>query len=444
MTRPGWRHVPRPNVNYQAHDHDALKAMTDPADVGTAQKVADEWKNLGAELRQAGIAIQEAVVGSEASWTGPAGDAMRSRLREVAEWSVQSGKHFSAASTAISGQVDAAEFAQTTMPKPVPYDPGQMYRDAFPNPFKMVALTWEIPQRYAEHTAAHQEAVRVVERRDLLMTASAAAVPAFSAPPELPDGTTEPPDRDSVEGRGQWGVTNSHGGRDGYPRPSTKPGDQVGGSSDRTGGGGRDGGSGGSERPGPTGTQPPGGGPGGPSGPGNPGRPGNPGGPDAGTNPDRFAPPSGGGLPTGPDLVNGVRPGPVDASTGGHPNGLSGGFTPGGYDPGAAARSGGLSGRGGAGGGASGGAGGAHGSGERGGAARTGVGTPAAEAAAGRAGSGPAGGRSGAMGMGGAGAGTRGQGEEDDEHTRAAYLLEADPDSIFGTDERTVPPVIGG
>ncbi|MDI5982536.1 hypothetical protein QDK53_40500, partial [Amycolatopsis magusensis] len=44
---------------------------------------------------------------------------------------------------------------------------------------------------------------------------------------------------------------------------------------------------------------------------------------------------------------------------------------------------------------------------------------------------------------GGGGGGGRGQGGEDGEHRRASYLEEADPDAIFGTDERTAPPVIG-
>jgi hypothetical protein len=39
--------------------------------------------------------------------------------------------------------------------------------------------------------------------------------------------------------------------------------------------------------------------------------------------------------------------------------------------------------------------------------------------------------------------GGKGEGSEDSEHARAAYLTEADPDSIFGSDERTTPPVIG-
>lgn len=46
-------------------------------------------------------------------------------------------------------------------------------------------------------------------------------------------------------------------------------------------------------------------------------------------------------------------------------------------------------------------------------------------------------------GMGGmGGAGAHG-GEEDKEHTRASYLVEADPDEAFGANTATAPPVIG-
>lgn len=44
----------------------------------------------------------------------------------------------------------------------------------------------------------------------------------------------------------------------------------------------------------------------------------------------------------------------------------------------------------------------------------------------------------------GAGPGGRGRGVEDEEHQRASFLEEPDPEAIFGTDERTPPPVIGG
>ena len=50
-----------------------------------------------------------------------------------------------------------------------------------------------------------------------------------------------------------------------------------------------------------------------------------------------------------------------------------------------------------------------------------------------------AGGASGPMG----GAGHRGEGDEDGEHQRPDFLIEPDPDALFGTDQRTTPPVIG-
>ncbi|EHY89816.1 hypothetical protein SacazDRAFT_02929, partial [Saccharomonospora azurea NA-128] len=43
----------------------------------------------------------------------------------------------------------------------------------------------------------------------------------------------------------------------------------------------------------------------------------------------------------------------------------------------------------------------------------------------------------------GGGAGKGGQGGEDAEHQRPTYLVEADPDDVFGTSQRTAPPVIG-
>jgi hypothetical protein len=56
---------------------------------------------------------------------------------------------------------------------------------------------------------------------------------------------------------------------------------------------------------------------------------------------------------------------------------------------------------------------------------------------------GSAAGRGGSGGMGGAPRG-KGEDEEDKEHERPAYLVEGDPESAFGSDQMTAPPVIGG
>ncbi|NKQ58148.1 hypothetical protein HFP15_35345 [Amycolatopsis sp. K13G38] len=107
------------------------------------------------------------------------------------------------------------------------------------------------------------------------------------------------------------------------------------------------------------------------------------------------------------------------------------------------------------GGGAAGGSGGAYGSGSgsggstgsgalTGGKATGGVAAEAGAAgAASRAGAAGAAGRGGASGMGGMGHGGKGQGGDDEEHQRPSWLVEEDPEGIFGTDEKTAPPVIG-
>ncbi|SDD44870.1 hypothetical protein [Actinokineospora iranica] len=68
------------------------------------------------------------------------------------------------------------------------------------------------------------------------------------------------------------------------------------------------------------------------------------------------------------------------------------------------------------------------------------AGAAAADAAAGRGGAGGRGAGGAPMGGGGGG---RGQGGEDEEHASPSFLQEHDPDSVFGTDEITAPPVIG-
>lgn len=70
-------------------------------------------------------------------------------------------------------------------------------------------------------------------------------------------------------------------------------------------------------------------------------------------------------------------------------------------------------------------------------------GAAAAESAAARGGASAAARGAGGMPMGAAGGG-RGKGSEDDEHQRASYLQENDPDAVFiGDLGKTTPPVIG-
>jgi len=175
---------------------------------------------------------------------------------------------------------------------------------------------------------------------------------------------------------------------------------------------------------------PPGSGPGGPGGP-FPGEPGFPGpGGFGNLPPDEENQPGG---PGGfnqfgePSFADGMGPGGFGGQggfggPGGGPGGFGGAGGPGGPSP--------------LGTGASGGAGGSGGPGS---------GNSGVAGFGGEEGFGP-GGMGGAPGGSGGpmGAGRGAKGDEDSEHKTAEYLQEADPDAIFGTDQMTVPPVIGG
>jgi hypothetical protein len=145
------------------------------------------------------------------------------------------------------------------------------------------------------------------------------------------------------------------------------------------------------------------------------------------------------------DLARATRT-PVDVG------GLGG---PGGGSPGGGAPGGGLPAMGGFGAVGSGGAGNGSGGAMRGdrstgggrgfgphGSPGAGAGTRGGAPANGFGGAGRQGGRGGGFGGAPMGAGV-GRGDEDLEHQRPEYLIEADPEGVFGTDEPTAPPVIG-
>ncbi|HJQ48210.1 MAG TPA: hypothetical protein VJ870_18095 [Amycolatopsis sp.] len=114
--------------------------------------------------------------------------------------------------------------------------------------------------------------------------------------------------------------------------------------------------------------------------------------------------------------------GPVGSGGVGSGGGSAGGYGGGGASSGASTGSGALTG------------------GKATGAVGAEAGAAGAAAKAGAAGASGTAGRGGMSGMGG---GHGGKGGEDEEHQRPSYLIEEDPDSLFGTDEKTAPPVIG-
>ncbi|WP_139320442.1 hypothetical protein [Saccharomonospora sp. CUA-673] len=358
--------------------------------------------------------------------------AARTYMQNLGQWSRTNSEQAQLASEGVYGQANAAETAKNSMPEPVETHGlmGDFGTAMKSNPVNPIGAFQEAMEKREQADAAHQEAARVMTTYDKNLYEVASKQPAFSPPPEFAGGN----------------------GGDGGGFPGTGvvniPGDANTTSASGYGGG-------------PAGgapVVPGGGGPGNVSGPagGNPGvmptptpMPGNSTGQgQVGTGPGGANAPAA-RMPTGtPGAGAGFGGmGPVGPVAGG---GAAGGNTPYNSKLGRPAAAGGFgptgSGSGSAAGaakGAAGAAGGAPGAGSGSGAAKPGMGGAGAGPGAAAAAGGGARGAGGAGMMGGAGARPNQQGGDEEEHQRPSWLVEADPDSLFGTDQRTAPPVIG-
>lgn len=395
-----------PSSHYQANSHDELKAMvTDDVNPDAIGAVGELWINAGNQMAEFQGDVAKAITDSQADWRGKGGDAARTFMAGIGNWIGQAGQSAQLAGTQTQRYAAAVATAKNSMPEPVKFDVDQANAELNQtiDPAEYTKKYNEFMAQYQVQQDAHQQAVQVVGSYDANI-GGASTMPAFAPPPAMTgDGSgtdqpkVEPGDRDRFNpqqpnpqgGDRIGGLTNTGTvGNQGIVTPTKPP--AIGGQPPGTGTTGQ------GHSPGRGGNQS-----------------GNPGNPDLGNPGGMPMPP--GFLPVGGDFSRG----------GGGGTGGRGGF--GGGGSGAGGRSGlgpggGVGGRGGA-----------------------GVGALAAEQAAGRGGAGGVGGRgaSGMGGMGGLGAG-RGQGGEDQEHERPSYLVEPDPDSTFGTDEVTAPPVIGG
>ncbi|RZS44918.1 PPE family protein [Herbihabitans rhizosphaerae] len=403
-----------PASNYMAVQHPELKQrINQNVDPSSVRESGDNWITTGNALVDFQTDVKSAITQSETGWRGSAGNQARQYFAEIGTWVGKTGTAANLAGTQMQSQADALQTAKTNMPEPIHYDVNEAntrIRNAPP------AEAWNVYYKeldtYNKHVEAHQRAATTMTQYDSALGGT--KMPAFTQPPALFSGGG------GKESTGRTASTTSSG----TGAPTVNRGG-PGGSSSGTPGTGSGGGSGTNPPPNVGGNQPgPVVGSGGtgttdpslhnPSGPPNVNTGPNIGGGNQNQNlagaPPMMGPMGPGGM-GGDDSERG-RGGRGFGPGGSGNRGFGPGGSPAGPGSGAGARPGGMPGAGMAGpGGVAGGRGGGAGRGGMGG-----------------------------MPMGGAGA----QGDEDQEHQRPTYLVEADPDALFGTDEKTAPPVIGG
>jgi hypothetical protein len=406
-----------PNADYKGSDHTQLKAYLDSnLNVDQVSEVSTAYHEVHKVFEKFGTSMNTAVNASKGTWEGSAATNAQSYFTSLGKWSDANGQNAKLASETIYDQGQAASTAKNSMPAPIPFSwTDEMKNWATSNPFSLPDNVDKSIQKQKDSQAAHDEAAGVMSTYDKNLYEAASKQPAFAPPPSFSTG-------------GGTGDPTGGGDKTGINTPSSV--DMPGSSSVNTPGGSNN----------FTGGNVPG----------------------ANITPHISGPGSTTGaglLPAGTTTPSGFQPGAVPGGSSSNPNTSMGGGMPmspmpmggggmgfGGDEAYNSKLGGGGGGRGSGAGFGPGGSGGATGAGAASGAARPG-GIGAAEAAAGRGmgglGAGGAGGRGTGAGGGGMGRGQKGEGDEDTEHSRPTYLVEGDPDEVFGTDMRTAPPVIG-
>jgi hypothetical protein len=405
-----------PNADYKGTDHTQLQAFLESnLNVEQVSDVSTAYHQVHQVFDKFATSMNTAVNASKGTWEGTAATNAQQYFTSLGTWSDANSQNAKLASETIYDQGQAASTAKNSMPAPIPFSWGDEFKSwATSNPFSLPDNVDKSLQKQKDSQAAHDEAAGVMSTYDKNLYQAASKQPAFAPPPSFSTG-------------GGTGDPNGTGDKNGINTPS---GVDVPGSN--------------------TGTNP---------GGGNNFTTGNIPGPDITPHISGPGSTTGAGLlPAGTTTPSGFTPGSVPGGSASNPNQSFGGMPPmspmpmgggmnfGGDEAYNSKVGGGRGAGGGFGPGGSGGAGSSTGAGSASGAARPG-GIGAAEAAAGRGmgglGSGGAGGRGSGMGGGGMGRGQKGEGDEDTEHSRPTYLVEGDPDEVFGTDLRTAPPVIG-
>ncbi|MEC3975689.1 PPE domain-containing protein [Amycolatopsis sp. H20-H5] len=391
------------DADYLGHDHQQLEQFVGTnLDVEQVSKVSAAYNDVHKAFESFATTLSTAVNKSKGQWEGVAAESALSYFGSLSKWADANSQNAKLASETIYDQGAAAANAKNQMPKPIPFN----WNDEFQgwmaaNPLDLGDNIDKSLQKQKDSQQAHQQAADVMKTYDKDLYSAASKQPVFPEPPAFAAGGGSAPAALDISSHGH----SSSGGSSG--------------SGDARGSGGS------------SSFLPPHSADG------------------AGSGPMQSGSSTGAGvLPPGNTTPAGLPPGvaPAAANAGGAGMGGMGAMPMGGMGGMGGGMGGGDSeynskvGRGGGFGPGEPGLGGSSGSGASSGAARPG-GVGAAEAAAGR---GMGGGAATRGGAGMAARGRSGEVEEDAEHQRAWYLVGGEPeDDVFGSDQRTAPPVIG-
>ncbi|WP_199430815.1 hypothetical protein [Qaidamihabitans albus] len=427
------------NADYQGHDHASLtRYVTEDLEPAQVTEASDAYHKLHLAFEEFSKELSSAVSRSRNEWEGDAANSAHGYFSSLTTWADGNSQNAQLASEVMFQQAEAGSTVKNRMPEEIPFNWETEMKKWGSNPLDIVDNINNTMETHRASQEAHAQAASVMTQYDNDLYTAASKQPVFAEPPKFGEGDGRAgivggpmPGPAAPAGNGGTDASGYVGG--GVPGGSVPggggSGSIPGGVGSVPGGGGSVPGGGGSGGVAPVPTPLPAG-----RGTGSGSLPG-----DSGTRPSGYRPPTT-GVPRGSSpggqgpMGMGAMPMGGMAAAGGAGGGSGGDYSSkmgrgmGGFGPGGSAGAGGA---------------GTPGAGTGSGAAKPGGVGGVGPGAAGGAGAAAAAGRGGmGAGMGGAGRGGA-QGGGDEEHQRPTYLVEGDPDEVFGTDQRTAPPVIG-
>lgn len=177
------------DVRYQGTPHEQLISLVndgvDPNDVDEKGTLVNDVGNL---LKEMSTTLRQAVTKEQAGWQGAGADAAFTYLGNVAKWADSAGDAAYLTSNRFSQTSAAIATAQRTMPPPAGRSVTQSMQLANQqltsgNFFDGLATLKDAPAQAAAQYAAQQEAARVVTSRDQTLYSAGSTQPVYAPPP---------------------------------------------------------------------------------------------------------------------------------------------------------------------------------------------------------------------------------------------------------------------
>lgn len=177
-----------PDPDYQGYSHEALKKMVetrnDPGQVGT---IGSSWTKLGNAFVELSDALHKSVTTSASEWQGTGADGARDFTGSLSKWFNTVAQGAQLAGNRLTAQAQLAADIRNGLPAPVAFSmtDAMQQANAQTDPVAHQQAMSQMRENAAAQEAARKQAAEMVAKYDKALIDYAATMPAFSPPPTM-------------------------------------------------------------------------------------------------------------------------------------------------------------------------------------------------------------------------------------------------------------------